>query len=205
VCSSDLEIIKASVEQYRSKWLLTQHNYVEVWLEKEALAQVFSPITDEYGVFLSVSGGYPKLSQIYNAKVRFEEYYGKPIKLLYFGDLDPSGKDMPRQLKEQLQKLDVENAEVIEVALNENDVVKYNLPQNPFKPKDTRNKWYVERYGIDYAVELDALEPNILEGKIRDSILTFIDHDELEYCKYADRTEMNKWNKIIRSKMEQPD
>jgi hypothetical protein len=196
--SMDFKLTLFTVNLYRSKWFENQDYYVEVWLEKEALSQMFSSITNEYGIFLSVSSGYPKLSQIYNAKLRFLEHCDKPIKILYFGDLDPSGKDMPRQLIEKFQELDVKDAEVIEVALSKTDVIEYGLPKNPFKPKDTRNKWYVERYGIDYAVELDALEPDILEGKIRDCILKFIDYEAIEYCKHTDSLEMESWKNYLR-------
>ena len=190
-------IVRCAVGQYRSKWHKEQKYYVEVWLEKEALAQIFHSITDDYGVFLSVSGGYPKLSQIYNAKLRFQEYDDKPIILLYFGDLDPSGKDMPRVLNEKFKELEVEGIKIIEVALNKNDVQKYNLPKNPFKPKDTRNKWYLEKYGIDYAVELDALEPDILKEKIRESISEFVNLKILKDCKTNDTLEKEKWRIII--------
>jgi hypothetical protein len=190
-------IVRCAVDQYRSKWHKEQKYYVEVWLEKEALAQIFHSITDDYGVFLSVSGGYPKLSQIYSAKLRFQEYHDKPIKLLYFGDLDPSGKDMPRVIVEKFEELEVEDLKVIEVALNKYDVQKHNLPKNPFKPKDTRNKWYSKKYGIDYAVELDALEPDILEEKIRDSISEYVNLKALKDCKINDMLEIEKWNRII--------
>jgi len=104
---------------------------------------------------------------------------------------------MPRVLNEKFKELEVENLEVIEVALNKHDIQKHNLPKNPFKPKDTRNKWYFEKYGIDYAVELDALEPDILEEKIRDSISEFVNLKALKKCKINDMLEIAEWNRII--------
>ena len=40
-------IVRFAVAQYRSKWHKDQKYYVEVWLEKEALAKVFYSITDD--------------------------------------------------------------------------------------------------------------------------------------------------------------
>lgn len=191
-------LLSAAATVFRSKWLLDQEYYVEVWLEKEALAQIFAPITDNYGVYLSVSGGYPKLSQIYSAKLRFEEYPDKPVKLLYFGDLDASGKNMIDTIKNNITKLKVNNdVEVIEVALNIKDVEDHKLVRNPVKDRDSRKKWFTEKYGIDYGVELDALEPDILRDKIHEAICDYIDLDILEECKDNDAERVAEWQQII--------
>ena len=71
------------------------------------------------------------------------------------------------------------------------------MPKNPFKPKDTRNKWYLEKYSIDCAVELDALKPDILKEKIRDSISEYVNLKILKDCKINDKLEIAEWNRII--------
>jgi hypothetical protein len=192
------QLLTAASRQYRSKWFEDQEYYVEVWLEKEALAQIFAQITDNYGVFLSVSGGYPKISQINSGIHRFREYSEKPVKLLYFGDLDASGKDMINTLRDNMAKLRVENdVEVIEVALNISDVEDFDLVKNPVKEKDKRKKWFTETYGIDYGVELDALEPDILRNKIHRAICDYVDLAIVEECKANDAKCMNEWEGII--------
>jgi hypothetical protein len=192
------QLLTFASRKYRSKWFKDQEYYVEVWLEKEALAQIFKQITNKYGVFLSVSGGYPKLSQINSGIHRFSEYHDKPVKLLYFGDLDASGKDMINTLRDNLAKLRVENdVEVIEVALNIRDVEDFGLVRNPVKEKDKRKKWFTETYGIDYGVELDALEPDILRAKIDRAIRGYVDLSIVEECKAKDAECMIEWEDII--------
>jgi hypothetical protein len=192
------DLLFIAAKQFRSKWFMEQEYYVEVWLEKEALAEIFKPITDSYGVFLSVSGGYPKLSQIHSGIRRFSEYSDKPVKLLYFGDLDASGKDMINTLRDNLVKLKVENDfEVIEVALNISDVEDFALVRNPVKAKDKRKKWFVETYGIDYGVELDALEPDILRNKVHRAIRDYVDLRILEKCIARDAECKAEWKGII--------
>ena len=65
------------------------------------------------------------------------------------------------------------------------------------KPHDTRNKWYREKYGIDFAVELDALPPDVLKEKIEQSIRTYADIDELNTHIYKDRADKERWRTII--------
>ena len=191
------EPIRHSIISYRSKWWKNQKYYVEAWLEKRALENTLFSITENYGVYLSVAGGYPTLSQIISAIERFQEYLDKEIVILYFGDLDPSGKDMPRYLGERLEELGVDNVTIKEIALTKDDVAKYNLPKNPSKPKDTRNDWYIKKYGITYAVELDALEPDILRSKVESAILAYTNLDLLKKARKMDMEQQMKWVGIL--------
>lgn len=192
-----IEPLIETVDNFRSKWWEEQANYVEVWLEKRALGIIFRSVTNPYGVLLSCAGGYPTLAQVNSLKGRIRDYEDKQIKILYFGDLDPSGKDMPRSLRvKQFRRLGID-ASVKEIALTRADVDEYNLPRNPTKPRDTRNEWYIQEYGINYAVELDALPPEVLRQKIRDAIERRIDMDILNRCKEADKEIKEEWRQRI--------
>ena len=190
------DIINVAIDQYRSNWWVNQDYYVEVWLEKRALSRIFYPITDLYDVYLCVGGGYQSWSEIWEAKKRFEEVGDKPIIILYFGDLDPSGKDMPRDIKERFQTLGID-IRVEEVALTRDDIEQYNLPRNPTKPGDTRKKWYIEKYDITYGVELDALPPDVLRNKIGTAILRYCDVDLLIENMRKDEEDKERWRKIL--------
>jgi len=189
------EILEAAIEHYRSDWWIDQPYYVEVWLEKRALRRIFHPITDAYDVHLCVGGGYQSWSEIWEAKERFEQHGDKEIIILYFGDLDPSGKDIPRDIKERFDQLKIP-VTVKEIALTREDVERYNLPRNPNK-RDTRNRWYIQKYGINYGVELDALEPEILREKIKKAILDHVDLEKLKEKKRQDEEERERWRHII--------
>ena len=189
------EIMRAAIRQYRSDWWMDQPNYVEVWLEKRALRRIFYPITNAYDVHLCVGGGYQSWSEVWEAKQRFESRKDQNIIILYFGDLDPSGKDMPRDIEDRLKILKTPIT-VKEIALTEEDIRQYNLPRNPTKPKDSRNEWFIKKYGITYAVELDALSPDILRKKIREAIKEHVDLDKLMDKRKQDekeRGDMNRW------------
>jgi hypothetical protein len=201
------EIIKAAIQQYRSEWWSDQDNYVEIWLEKRALNRIFFPITDVVGVPLCVGGGYQSWSEVYNASKRFDQHLDKKCFILYFGDLDPSGKDMPRDIQSRFSTLGVP-VEVVEIALTIDDVTRYNLPRNPTERRrgrsraDPRREWYINRYGIEYGVELDALPPEVLEEKIRESISRYVNIKLIFKNKEKDEKEKDFWNHIVDSVIE---
>jgi len=183
-CSIERYLINKATD-YRSNWFETQPYYVECWLEKRALSRIFASITDEYGVYLSVSGRYPSLAQVKSAIDRFEEH-DKPKVILYFGDLDPTGKDMPRYLRDTFPELDCSNVTIQEITVNTSDVEEHNLPTIPLKGKDKRTDWYLETFEVDFGVEIDALPPDILRQKIRGSIEKYMDLEKLKAKKEED-------------------
>lgn len=189
------QILGAAIHQYRSDWWEDQFYYVEVWLEKRALKRIFYPITNAYDVHLCIGGGYQSWSEIWEAKKRFDQR-PQPVAILYFGDLDPSGKDIPRDLENRFEILGVP-VKVEQIALTKQDVEEYNLPRNPFIKEDPRQAWYIEKYGITYGVELDALPPDVLKQKIVKAITTYAQVDALKAHKFKDQQDRELWDRII--------
>lgn len=166
------EFLETVRHAYRRDVWTSQSLYVEVWLEKEALAGIFEPITEAYGVTLVVGRGYNSWSALHDAALRIRAME-KPAKILYFGDFDPSGEDIPRALAEGLAFFGV-YPEVVKVALTKEDVLAYKLPPDFTKKTDTRSRAFVEKHG-DMAVELDALPLPVLRDKIREAIEVNLD------------------------------
>ena len=84
---------------------------------------------------------------------------GRPAVILYAGDLDPSGEDILRNLKEQLRETD---AKFSQVALTWSQVDTYALPAQPGKTTDSRSRGFADRHGRLIQVELEALDPRDL-------------------------------------------
>lgn len=84
-------------EVYFQNFWKEQDHYVEVWLEKSALASVFQPITREWNVRLEATRGDWSDSKIYRASQRLIERImdGNDVRVLYFGDFNPSGFHAP--------------------------------------------------------------------------------------------------------------
>jgi hypothetical protein len=160
---------------YRRDVWATQPRRVEVWLEKDALSGIFEDVIHRYGVTLNVGRGYDGWDSIHNAAVRYG--IGGEITVLYFGDLDPSGVDMFRSLRERLAFFGC-HPEILKVALTAEDVERYALPPALTKPTDTRSRAFVIEHG-DVAVELDALPVAVLRERLEAEVRDRMDLDAL--------------------------
>lgn len=156
-----------------------QDNYVEVWVEKQALESVVARPCRALHVPYMACKGYLSASEAWRAGQRFEEIKRsgrKPI-VIHLGDHDPSGIDMTRDNAARLALYARHDVEVRRVALNMDQVEKYDPPPNPTKVTDSRAKGYLAAYG-ESCWELDALEPKTLDELIRSSVGDYIDDDK---------------------------
>jgi len=134
-----------------------------VWIEKEALATVFEPVCREFGVLLQVCRGYPSLSCLVEASHRRE-------RILYFGDFDPTGVDISRNIREELEETWGAEVKLDVIALTKDQAEERELPWDYAKATDSRTKGFLADYGIDHTWELDALPPDVLETMVREAI-----------------------------------
>lgn len=170
---------------YRRNVWLAQPGYIECWVEKDALSGIFLDELLPYGVTLNVGRGYDGWDSIHNAAQRWGD--GQGITVLYFGDFDPSGEDIPRSLVERLAFFNC-YPDVVVCALTLDDVRRYNLPPDFTKATDTRRDAFVEKYG-DIAVELDALSVDVLRARIRSEIEARMDLDALNGVRQVEAQE----------------
>lgn len=101
------ELVQAALRSYRLPRWKGQAAYVELWVEKDALAGVLWPIAHEYHVVLMVNRGYSSQSAMYESAERYKDSWlddgDRELVLLYLGDHDPSGEDMVRDVKDRLE------------------------------------------------------------------------------------------------------
>ncbi|MDE1862952.1 MAG: hypothetical protein KGI33_08580 [Thaumarchaeota archaeon] len=161
-------------EQYTRRIWDDQPQYVEVWVEKDALATLFSTIADGYRVVTYPSRGYSSFTKVYEAiNKRFSLYDDRPITILHFADHDPSGLNMTEDIQSRLYRYG-SHARVKRVALTYVQVRQFGLEPMPTKISDSRWREYSSQYG-NQCWELDALPPDELQNIIRDSIKAHID------------------------------
>lgn len=169
------EAIVAWMEYYnKNKWE-NQPIYPEVLIEKKALQGVFESVCSDNRVALGACKGYPSLTFLNELAKRFieAESRGKLPVILYFGDYDPSGEDIPRSIEENISRLGCPSIEVRRIALMEDQVRAWQLPAAPAKLTDSRTaKWT----GIGQ-VELDAVEPRKLQSLCQQAIDTVFDRN----------------------------
>lgn len=171
------DLIEAAIASYRKERWIDQDNYVEVWVEKDALSGVLSPVTREYHVRLLVNRGYSSASAMHDAalRIRAATENGKTCTVIYLGDHDPSGEDMVRDIKDRLTTFGCD-VTINKIALTMDQIRQYNPPPNPAKLSDPRSGNYIAEHG-DQSWELDALPPNVLDQLLRDTLEEFIDRD----------------------------
>lgn len=165
------EAIKDTIEQYRINRMAGQDRNIEIWVEKDALSNVLYRVSSKYHIRLMVNRGYSSVSAMYDAYNRLNS--GDVI--LYFGDHDPSGMDMIRDVKDRLAEFGID-VDVRPIALTMEQIKKFNPPPNPAKITDPRAKWYIEKYGKT-SWELDALPPRELIRLAENAVEEIIDID----------------------------
>lgn len=153
---------------------------VEVWLEKDALAGVVSPITREWHVPLFVTRGYASESFAYEA-AQSANADGRNFRIVYMGDFDASGVQMSRDLEHRLRGFLEHDVQLRfdRIAVTPEQIIEWNLPSRPNKDTDTRHAAFVEEFGGMEATELDAIPPNRLQELVEKSIIDMIDIDQL--------------------------
>ena len=173
------EIVGATADQYRiDKWKNQSHR-IEVWIEKEALAGVFERVCNELDVPYLSCRGYTSQSEMWRAGQRLLGYAkaGQTPIILHFGDHDPSGIDMTRDIRDRLELFTSGKVSLDRLALNMDQIDQYHPPPNPAKTTDSRYKGYIQEYG-GQSWELDALEPAVLANLVREAVTQYRDDDQ---------------------------
>jgi hypothetical protein len=116
------------------KWA-RQENYVEIWFEAKAMKAQFEYYTRH--ITLRPFGGdcsIPFKWQIASELQEAYERYEKPITIIYFGDMDKKGFQIPESAVRDIREWTSTPFEFVRAGLNPGDEVTYSIPENPDKP-----------------------------------------------------------------------
>lgn len=166
-----------------------QPNYVEVWVEKDALVDIVGQACSPLDTPYFSCRGYTSQSEMWSAAQRFirQERREKRI-IIHLGDHDPSGIDMTRDIQERLEMFGAD-VYVKRVALTMNQIQTYNPPPNPAKITDSRASKYIDQFG-DESWELDALEPKVITDLIKKQVTMY--RDDAIYKAVCDKESREK-------------
>lgn len=227
ICDLDVGEAEAKAAQYVvsiPNWAVEvdrwygQTTHVSVWVEKDALHGVFEKPCEDLGVGLFACKGYPSHSAMWQWLQQLQEaceaaengadWAISCVVILYFGDHDPDGWQIPRSANSALETfIEVYGVNVPEFvefkrcALNMDQIEQYRPPPFPAKLSSSRYEGYVEEHGTTMAWELDALEPKVLDALIREEVLKHWDDAEREV--WLKRQAQSRVELI--EKMKQPD
>lgn len=153
-----------------------QPNYVEVWVEKDALVDIVGQACDPLDTPYFSCRGYTSQSEMWSAAQRFIRQDDREKRIIiHLGDHDPSGIDMTRDIQERLELFGAD-VYVKRVALTMNQIQTYNPPPNPAKITDSRASKYIDQYGNE-SWELDALEPKVITDLIKKQVTMYRNDD----------------------------
>jgi len=187
------EALRETATFYRKNLWKDADSYVEIWIEKDALAGVIFPVTALNDVPLMVSRGYASLSFLHNA-AEYINTLDVPTYIYHLGDFDPSGVNAGEKIEETLREM-APDAEIYfeRIAVTEEQIDDWNLPTRPTKKSDTRAKGFG-----DISVELDAIEPNRLRGLVQEAIEHHLPTDQFEILKAAEESEREIISRLVR-------
>lgn len=178
------DLVDSAVRWFRLPRWEGQGCRAELWVEKEALAGVLEPIARKHHVTLMVNKGYSSQSAMFESALRLmrlDRECDGGVRVYYLGDLDPSGEDMVRDIRDRLDMFTRSSIdlEVVKLALTTEQVEEYGPPPNPTKVTDSRARGYIEKYGHE-CWEVDALDPRTLTRIITDVFDEIIDHEMMD-------------------------
>jgi hypothetical protein len=180
------DALENTVTNYRRDLWSTQNFYVEVWVEKDAVASIVSSVANSFGVPVFVCRGFASVSSLSDAAETFRAAgkNGKTCVIYHLGDYDPSGVAAGESVKKAMR--DDFNADVmfVRIAVTPEQIENYNLPTRPTKESSHSKNWT----GGD-CVELDAMSRQEIEQLVESSITKLIDQREWNTLKKTEELE----------------
>ncbi len=160
-------------QTYRRDLWRSQRVRIELWLEKDALADVVVDTTSAWGVPLMVSRGQSSATFLWSAAQEARRAWDTGVATYIYAlyDRDAAGRRAARTIARELRT----HAPGVPIlfsllAVTDEQVEEWSLPSRPAKTKDPEAAKFNGR-----AVELDAIPPDRLNQIIKDAIVSHID------------------------------
>ena len=169
------DALNTTVETYRRNLWADQDHYLEVWVEKDAIAGIVAPKANAFGVPVFVCRGFASLSSLFSAANTFRRMAeaGKKVIIYHFGDYDPSGVAAGQSVLKAMRDDFRVELQFIRAAVTEEQIEEMNLPTRPTKTTGTHARhWTGGR-----SVELDAMPAAELRRLVESCITRHIDVD----------------------------
>lgn len=185
------DALRSTAETYRRSVWSSHDAYVEIWLEKDALAGVLLDVTEPWDVSLMVTRGYASLSFLHSAAETIEAA-GKPAYIYLLSDFDPSGVDLARNVEKRLHEFAPAADLTFErIAVTREQIEEWQLPTRPTKTSDTRSKGFGAA-----SVEVDAIPSASLRGLVEDKIAQHVDEHQMRWLELVEAEERDLLGRI---------
>jgi hypothetical protein len=193
--TSDIHRLKAfRSPQSGLEWLAKNHRLdrtsgqdvsLYIGAEKNTLLSLLTSWFGEVGAPIIPLGGYGSQSYVDDVMDDIDRQR-RPAVLVYAGDFDPSGEDILRDFRERTNG---RFQEIVRVALDNEQVLQYDLPPQVGKATDPRAAAFVARHGKLIQVEVEALPPETLKRPYDQAIEPFLNRAAYEMVLTAERVD----------------
>ena len=177
VYDSAEDALAATVAAYRQNLWRSQNVRIEIWLEKDTLADLIYPTTASWQVPLMVSRGQTSDTYAYSAAMGAKAAHqaGVQTHIYTLYDSDSYGRNAAAKIEEKITVYSGVPIVCQMLAVTDHQVAAWELPTRPDKKEDRE------------VVELDAIPPDKLITLVENAITGLIDADawliEKEYEK----------------------
>ena len=177
VYDSAEDALAATVAAYRQNLWCSQNVRIEIWLEKDTLADLIYPTTASWQVPLMVSRGQTSDTYAYSAAMGAKAAHqaGVQTHIYTLYDSDSYGRNAAAKIEEKITVYSGVPIVCEMLAVTDHQVAAWELPTRPDKKEDRE------------VVELDAIPPDKLITLVENAITGLIDADawliEKEYEK----------------------
>jgi len=180
---------------YRRNLWNAQPFYIEVWVEKDAIADIVADTATSFGVPVFVCRGFASLSSLYSAGETFKSATraGKQAIVYHFGDHDPSGVAAGKAIDRTFRDDFGVAVKFVRAAVTRQQIRRLRLPTRPTKTSAHSVNW---KGGG--SVELDAMRPEDLSELVEQCISQHIDQRQWESEKQIEEAERETLRKIWR-------
>jgi hypothetical protein len=186
--------IKDVFNGYKACLAQNQERYLEVWIEKKGLFHVVDPISKRFCRRTLAVRGYPSVTVLNDFANR--AWNQKNPTILYFGDLDIDGVQIPETFLRSLRdEHGLYEVEVIRCGLNPNQSENLIASDIPLKGSKAEKRAFKRNYG-GKAYEIDALPMPDFEQLVYDSIAEYTDMEILEADNKAGNKDKTKFDTL---------
>ena len=167
VYDSAEDALAATVAAYRQNLWRSQNVRIEIWLEKDTLADLIYPTTASWQVPLMVSRGQTSDTYAYSAAMGAKAAHqaGVQTHIYTLYDSDSYGRNAAAKIEEKITVYSGVPIVCQMLAVTDHQVAAWELPTRPDKKEDRE------------VVELDAIPPDKLITLVENAITGLIDAD----------------------------
>ena len=189
------EALLNTQQAYRRNLWNSQNVYVEIWIEKDTLAGIVHPVTNEWQVPLLVSKGFSSDTYCYEAAQHLK-MQRKLCFVYILSDFDSAGYNIAQKVQERINSHGVFPC-VTRLGLTAEQIATFQLPTRQPKRDDLARGWE-----HDFCAELDALPADKLQNIVRRTIESHIDVQAWQRVQHVEQAERESLENIMSSLLE---